>query len=149
MFRLLRTNLQFLAAGKENKVILITSSFGGEGKSFITVNLGMSLALARKKVILLGFDLRKPKLSTYLTGEALPSGLTNYLIGESNIDDIINKVPNYENIDVIGSGPIPPNPSELLMGEKIDELFNYLKTVYDYILHEVEIKTILSNEFCV
>lgn len=134
-FRLLRTNLQFLQKADETPVILITSSSSGDGKSFIASNLGMSIALSGKKVILIGADLRKPKLSTYISGEAPTKGLSNYLVGqEQSIDKLI--VPSYlhDKLSFIGSGPLPPNPSELLMTENLSMLIEALKQKFDYII---------------
>lgn len=135
MFRLLRTNLQFLGAGQENKVILITSSTSGEGKSFITINLGASLALSNKKTVLVSLDLRKPKLSRYLEKEDTDlTGISNYLTGNANLEDIIlpTGLDNY--LFYLPSGPVPPNPAELIMSPQMAILFQYLRTHFDYII---------------
>ncbi len=134
-FRLLRTNLNFfLNKEQTTQVVLVTSSVSGEGKSFVTINLGLSLALSGKKVILLGMDLRKPKMGTYLTGTRPPLGLTNYLVGEDQLEELIQPVPGYENIDFLDCGVIPPNPADLLTGSRVDELFAELRQHYDFIL---------------
>ena len=115
MFRMLRTNIQFLSAGKEHKVLLVTSSMGSEGKSFICINLGVSLAISGKKVILLGMDLRKPKLSKYLVDENYEGpGITNYLAGSKTLSEIVQTSSDLPSLDFIPSGPIPPNPAELI-----------------------------------
>jgi tyrosine-protein kinase Etk/Wzc len=135
MFRLLRTNLQYVqTADNDHQTILVTSSVSGEGKSFITINLGISEALSGKKTILLGFDLRKPKLSEYLVGSREGLGLTHYLVGSAQIEEIIRPIPNYENIDFISCGAIPPNPAELIMLPQTKELFDYLQQRYDRII---------------
>lgn len=135
MFRLLRTNLQYVqTSDKDHQTILVTSSVSGEGKSFITINLGISEALSGKKTILLGFDLRKPKLSEYLVGSREGLGLTHYLVGGAELDDIIRPIPNYENIDFISCGAIPPNPAELIMLQQTRDLFDQLKRRYDRII---------------
>lgn len=135
MFRMLRTNLSYLSGGQpEDKVTLVTSSISGEGKSFITINLGISEALAGKKTILLGFDLRKPRLAKYLTGQTASVGLTNYLVGQAALEDVIQPVPGEQNIDFIGCGPIPPNPAELIMSPATKELFQKLRETYDCIV---------------
>lgn len=135
MFRLLRANLQFVGAGEENKVILVTSSTSGEGKSFITLNLGASLALSDKKTILISLDLRKPKLSKYMGKEDTDLiGISNYLVGNAQITDIILPTDAAPNLFYIPSGPIPPNPSELILGPAMNTLFDYLRKHFDYIV---------------
>jgi tyrosine-protein kinase Etk/Wzc len=134
LFRLLRANLQFAAGGKENKVILVTSSMSGEGKTFFSLNLAASLVMTGKRVVVLGFDLRKPKLTQ---GVNLPNniGITNYLISDSvQIEDLIQFAPEMPELAIIGSGPIPPNPAELMLLPKIGTLLDELKTSFDYII---------------
>jgi tyrosine-protein kinase Etk/Wzc len=139
MFRLLRTNLHFLAAGERQQVILITSSMSGEGKSFVTVNLGISLALSGKRVCLLGMDLRRPTLASYLPGgggddddDAL--GVSTYLAGDLPVEAFIRASGLHPHLDFIGSGPLPPNPGELLLSERRGKLFEELRLRYDAIL---------------
>lgn len=133
-FRTLRTNLQYITNNDTNQgsVLLLTSSTSGEGKSFVTINLAASLAALGKKVVILELDLRKPKLSTYL-GESRDFGLSNYLIGATNEADII-KPTKFENLFLVSSGPIPPNPAELLSNGKIEGLFKAYRNRFDYIL---------------
>lgn len=137
LFRAVRTNLQqFFMAKAEEKVLLMTSTVSGEGKSFVSANLAQTLALTNSsmKVLLVGMDIRKPRLAEYLS---LPSslGLTEYLAKEDmNVDDIILKTPSGLSFDVITSGPIPPNPAELLLSNRVDELFEELRNRYDYIV---------------
>lgn len=132
-FRIVRSNLQYIINKKEKSTILFTSSFSGEGKSYVTTNMGAVLALAGKKTIILEFDIRKPKI---LSGLGMPKGpgITNYLIGKVELQDVIKPVPETENLFVLGCGPIPPNPSELLLDKKMDELFAWLKENFDIIL---------------
>ena len=134
-FRLLRTNVNFMlpGAGKEAKTIFITSTIGGEGKTFIAINLASALALLNKKVLLIGADIRKPKIATYLNTKQ-EKGLTHYLIDTSlKVADVI--VHHKEtNLDVLESGIIPPNPSELLTNGRFDEVLAYGKKNYDYII---------------
>ncbi|MBK8567484.1 MAG: polysaccharide biosynthesis tyrosine autokinase [Saprospiraceae bacterium] len=134
MFRLLRTNLQFMAAEKGNKVVMVTSSSSGEGKTFITVNLGLSLALSGKRTVLLGLDLRKPKLKKYLTDEPENTGITNYLIGDMSIEEITNQSNLDPNLYYLPSGPVPPNPAELMMGSRMEKLIDHLKENFDTVL---------------
>ena len=133
--RMLRSNMQYLfldALKEAGKTVLITSSTSGEGKSFITINLAASLATLDKKVVVLGLDLRKPKIQQHfnLLNEA---GISSYLIGKLGIEDIIQST-SVDNLYVIPSGPIPPNPSELIANGRIKELINELRHSFDYIL---------------
>ena len=134
-FRELRTNLNYvIAAINENcKVILITSSIMGEGKSFVAINTAISLSLTGAKVLLLEFDLRKPKISIAL-GIAREPGLSNYLINMATEKEIIKAHPTIANFSIISSGPIPPNPAELISGSKLTELMDNLKKEFDYII---------------
>jgi tyrosine-protein kinase Etk/Wzc len=137
-FRLLRSNLQFMLATSPNKIVMITSSMTEEGKSFITVNLGASLALTNKKTVIIGFDMRKPKLSSYLrnkkTTDKTEKGLTHFLAGETPIEKIIHQSSVNPFLYYIPSGPIPPNPAELILQDKTDKLFSFLKEEFDFIL---------------
>jgi capsular exopolysaccharide synthesis family protein len=130
-FRQLRTSLSYMGINETHKKILITSSVSGEGKSFIATNLGISLALTGKKVVMIELDLRKPKLSMQFN-ISHTTGISNYLIGKAGPDEIIKNA-GFENLSIIPSGPIPPNPSELISNGKLQELFVYLETQFDYI----------------
>jgi tyrosine-protein kinase Etk/Wzc len=130
--RAIRTYLNFLATEKKSKVIAITSEIAGEGKSFIAVNLSSSLALIDKKVILIGADLRRPKLHRAF-GLLNSKGLTNYLYHQNSLDEIIQPT-GHKNLDFIGSGPPPPNPAELLYSDKLTDLMTKLRDRYDIIL---------------
>lgn len=131
-FRALRTNLAFMGLNENQKTLLLTSSISGEGKSFIAMNLAMSLTLTGKKVALMEMDLRKPKLSKYF-GVSKDRGITNYLIGKAGIDDII-KTTEYSNLFIVSAGPIPPNPTELIAAEKFREMMGLLKEKFDYLI---------------
>lgn len=131
--RALRTNMQFIIPDEGQKVILFTSSMSGEGKSFISLNFGASLAMAGKKVVILDLDLRKPRLHTGLEMENTP-GLSNFLIGKAGIDQVIRQIPLQKNYYIIDSGPIPPNPAELLANGHIQGLIAQLKQDFDYII---------------
>jgi len=132
-FRKLRTSLTFLGVNSKRKRILVTSTIPGEGKSFIAANLGLSLATAGKKVILLEFDLAQPVLSTKLNLNS-EEGLVNYLLGEKEPEEIIKRTDAHENLFIIGSGPLPPNPSEMVLNSKVPELLNYLDGLFDTII---------------
>jgi capsular exopolysaccharide synthesis family protein len=134
MFRIIRTNMQFMLAGKEKPVILITSSISGEGKSFTSINMAMSFALMKKKVILVGLDIRSPMLGDYLH-LSKEKGITMYVSDESyTINDIIIPSNLHPFLDVIPAGPVPPNPAELIMNQRLDVLFHQLREMYDYII---------------
>jgi len=134
-FRLLRTNVNFMLSGSKEaaKTIFVTSTLSGEGKTFVAINLASSLALLNKKVLLIGADIRKPKIATYLdikTGK----GLTHYLM-DNDLDVLDVILSNMENnIDVIQSGEIPPNPSELLLNGRFEDILTYAKNQYDYVI---------------
>lgn len=134
MFRIIRTNMQFMLAGKENPVILVTSSISGEGKSFTSINMAMSFALMKKKVILVGLDIRNPMLGDYLH-LSKERGITMFISDESYIvNDIITPSNLHPYLDVIPAGPVPPNPAELIMNHRLDDLFQQLRSMYDYII---------------
>ena len=134
LFRTLRTNLRFMQP-KDVKcpVLLVTSSVNGEGKSYVATNLAISLTLLGKRVALVGLDVRKPTLAAYMN---LPSQgcLTSYIAEDAyTMEDLI--VPSgIANLDVLPSGVVPPNPSELLQSEKLDQLFVELRQNYDYVI---------------
>jgi len=131
-FRNIRTNLQFMLKGNDSKVILLTSTIGGEGKSTIVSNLGAILSITNKKVIILNLDMRKPTLHNYfeLSNDV---GMSSLLSNHSTLQDVIQKS-KYSNIDIITSGPIPPNPSELLEGVILQKVLEKLKDIYDVII---------------
>jgi len=131
-FRTVRTNLKYFLKGKEKETILITSSIGSEGKTFSSMNLSIIIALSGKKTVLLGLDLRKPKIVADFE-ISNDKGVSSFLIGAETIASIIQKT-SVENLSIIPSGPIPPNPSELIMGEKMDELINKLQQDFDTII---------------
>jgi tyrosine-protein kinase Etk/Wzc len=132
-FRIIRSNLQYVITQTPKPVILVTSSFSGEGKSFVSTNLGAVIALAGKKTIVLEFDIRKPKI---LSGLNIPKrpGLTNYLLGTAKLEDLPIAVSNYENLFVLACGPLPPNPAEILLDSKLKDLFTYLKENFDVVV---------------
>ena len=147
LFRSLRTNIRFMQPVTEKcPVMLVTSSVNGEGKSYVATNLAISLALLGKKVALVGLDIRKPMLATYLN---LPSQgcLTSYLSDDAySLEDTI--VPsNITNLDILPAGIIPPNPSELLQSERLDMLFAELRKQYDYVLIDSAPVALVSDTF--
>jgi len=132
-FRALRTNIEFLLTKEDEKVIMLTSSMSGEGKSFVSLNVASTLALSGKRVVLMELDLRKPKISKYL-GLDNSVGFSNYAIGQTEYDKIIVPSGVQDNFFIIPSGPIPPNPSELIILPKVAELFSLLRKEFDYVV---------------
>lgn len=156
-FRFLITNLQFvlLRSGNNNKArkILVTSTIKGEGKTFTAINLALTLAFNRKKVLLIGADLRNPKLGKYQEKSSNSLGLSDYLASDINcIEEFISSSKLNSNLKILGSGSIPPNPSELLRSEKLTRMFNDLENLYDYIIIDsaptmLVTDTLIINEY--
>jgi capsular exopolysaccharide synthesis family protein len=132
-FRILRSNLKYMTTKKENPIIMVTSSFSSEGKSFISTNVAAVLALSGKKTVLMEFDIRKPKVLEGL-GMKRKMGITNYIIGRAKIDDIIMQVPGFDNFFVIACGPIPPNPAELLLDSKLEDLMREIRERFEVVV---------------
>lgn len=135
-FRIVITNMNFiLPKNKIGKIIFVTSTVKGEGKTFISVNLALTLANPSKKVIIIGADIRNPQLQRYDRSTKKLKGLTEYLVDPTlTIDQVKHKSTNNPNLDVIYSGMIPPNPTELLTNDRFEELMKSLKEKYDYII---------------
>ena len=137
-FRAIRTNLNFILNSPDKKVILLTSTTSGEGKTFVSSNLAMSLALLGKKVLLCGLDIRKPRLVDLFKLTDKKRGITTYLAGDANNKDLlfsqIMKSGANDNLDLLPAGIIPPNPAELLAKENLSKAIDFLSEEYDYIL---------------
>lgn len=147
LFRLMRTNLNFVLTGSTHKVILVTSSKSGEGKSFISTNLACSFALLKKKTLIIGADIRKPRLAEYF-GIAPKWGLTQYLASDDvTIDMLVNHYADNEYLDIITAGPIPPNPAELLLSAKVATLIEWARDKYDYIIIDSAPVGMVSDTF--
>jgi tyrosine-protein kinase Etk/Wzc len=131
--RILRTNLDFFTSTGNKKIISISSTISGEGKSFLALNLGGVLALSKKKVVLLDLDMRKHKGNLPFKIEAEDRGISTVLIKKNQWEECIIKT-SLENFDYLPSGPHPPNPSELLLNGEFSEMLNELKQTYDYIV---------------
>lgn len=132
-FRKLRISLSFLGIDSNHKKILVTSSISGEGKSFIAANLAISLALTGKKVVLVDMDLNNPTIARILDIER-GEGVTEFLTGRKEPEEIIKRVEEHENLFFVSSGNIPENPSELLSNGKVNELIDYLENAFDLII---------------
>ena len=137
-FRALRTNLQFVMKDTDGKVVQFTSSSSGEGKTFIASNMAVSVALLGKKVLLMGVDVRRPRLAEVFSFDRHKEGLTSYLAADiddmSILDKGIIKSNVVDGLDLLPSGIIPPNPAELLARANFDKAFEYLKKKYDFII---------------
>ncbi|MDM1397427.1 polysaccharide biosynthesis tyrosine autokinase [Myroides odoratimimus] len=134
--RIIRTNLEFMLSGVQEgnaKMIFLTSTFPKEGKTFTSVNIAATIALSGKRTLLIGLDIRNPRLDDYIM---LPTkGVSDYLLRkEDDINQYVVKIDGYENMYALPAGTIPPNPAELLMGDRIGDMFETLKKQYDYII---------------
>jgi len=131
-FRSLRSALFYIASDRKCKKILVTSSVSGEGKTFVSLNLAAAMALSGKKTCLIGLDLRKPKIGDYV-GVDSKIGLSSYLVNKAEKDEIVIET-RYDNLFFIPSGPIPPNPAELLLKDKMAELVRFLEMEFEVII---------------
>ena len=132
-FRNLRTNLEFLNGTEGKKIIAITSTTSGEGKTFVAVNLGGIISYLDTKVIILDLDMRKPKLQKVFYNAETDHGISTVLINKHSIESCILDT-ELPNLHYIPSGPIPPNPSELILSKNFDEMLDKLKEMYDVII---------------
>lgn len=148
-FRILITNMNFLLPKKEKgKVVFVTSSVKGEGKTFVSVNLALTLATPKKKVIIIGSDIRNPQLQRYNTSRRGLTGLTEYLYSDqTKLEDIIHVTSFNPHCDVIYSGMIPPNPTELLSNGRYEELLDNLRSKYDYIVIDTAPLLLVTDTF--
>lgn len=132
-FRAIRSNLEFLNGHGGKPIIAVTSTISGEGKTFVAANLGGILSLLNKRVVIIDLDMRKPRFHEVFEGTDPSKGLSTILIKKHKVEDCIHKT-NMEKLDYIPAGPIPPNPSELILGGQFEELMSYLKNKYDTII---------------
>lgn len=153
-YRSLRTNIDFMMSDVKNKgrMILVTSTISSEGKTHVSLNLAATIALSDKRVLLLGMDLRAPKIMKYLNmDDAI--GVTNYIVDKNlTLSDVIQTKPNDLTFDVLSSGVMPPNPAELLMTDRVTELMELLTHNYDYVIVDtapvgIVTDTLLINKY--
>jgi len=142
-FRVIRTNLSYFASKSKHKVILVTSTMPGEGKTFTAVNIATILTRAKKKVVLLDLDLHKPKQANAFNLQN-DVGVTSYIVGKSTINQI-TKDSGIEDLKIILSGPRTPNASELILDENLEKLINELKEAYDYVIIDTPPIGLLSD----
>lgn len=137
-FRTLRTNLQFLMRKTEGKVIMFTSTTSGEGKTFVSANFAVSLAVLGKKVLMMGVDIRRPRLAEVFNINPKAEGITSYLCADEKdvamLDDFIIPSTEVHNLYLLPAGIVPPNPAELLSGPNLDVALNYLSKKFDYVV---------------
>src|SRR5690606_34248417 len=139
-FRILRTNLQYLVLNKQaktigGKTIFVTSTVKGEGKTFVSSNLAITLANSGAKVILVGADIRNPQLQRYIDGNFTTKGVVEYLVyKDTEVHDFIQPSNTIKHLWLMVSGTIPPNPAELWMQERSGTLFGELAKEFDYIV---------------
>ena len=144
-FKTFRTNVEFASSVDNCKTIMLCSALSGEGKTTVSINLAVALAKNGKKVLLCDCDLRRPKVQRYLRIKAsTQSGISTVLNGSCSMDSAIGYIEEF-NIYVMLSGPIPPNPSELLASEKAKALFEEFKTKFDYIICDTPPVAIISD----
>lgn len=146
-FRALRSNLNYFTANKDHLVFMVTSSVPGEGKSFTTLNLASVIAMAGKKTLIMGADLRRPKLydDLGLTNEV---GLSQYLSGMASQDQIVQQS-KMEDLYLISGGPMPPNPSELLIRPAMDQLMSELRAKFDFIVIDTPPLSFVADAFVI
>ena len=134
-FRILITNLKFKLPNRENgRVVLVTSTVKGEGKTFVSVNTALTLAGGKSRVVIIGADIRNPQLQRYERESRRLKGLTEYLHGDLDVQEIIHQFPDNANMDIIYSGMIPPNPTDLLTNGRFGTLIEELRQDYQYII---------------
>ena len=148
-FRIINTNLNFMLPKKDKgKVIFVSSTVKGEGKTFVSVNLALSFTTAKNKVLIVGSDIRNPQLQRYNPEKRRAAGLTEYLHDDqTNLKDIIHVSTFNRNCDVIYSGSIPPNPTELLSNGRYEQLIEQMKPLYDYIILDTAPLMLVTDSF--
>ncbi|MCB0504629.1 MAG: polysaccharide biosynthesis tyrosine autokinase [Cyclobacteriaceae bacterium] len=131
--RSIRTNIEFMVPDKATKVLSVTSTVGSEGKTFVSTNLAALMAMAGKKTVVVDLDLRKPKIHLAFDREENKIGVSSILINKSKVEQCI-VTSHIQNLDFISAGPIPPNPSELILRKEFDSLIEYLRGKYDIVI---------------
>jgi tyrosine-protein kinase Etk/Wzc len=142
----IRTNLNFILQGQKNKFITVTSSVSGEGKTFCTINLAASLTLLGNKVLIVGCDLRRPKIHLSFNNIDNNQGLTTFLIGKHSIAEVI-KPTEYDNLYVMPAGPVPPNPAELLQSDQFEKFLQTIRNDYDFVFFDTAPVGLVSDSF--
>jgi capsular exopolysaccharide synthesis family protein len=143
-FNSLRTNIRFASVSRQYKKIVITSSISGEGKSTVAINLAIALANSSSRVLLIDCDLRKPAIHNFLQIDSEEPGLTTALAGIVKIEQCIIHMKEM-GMDVLTSGPVPPNPAELLGSDKMSEIIESISKQYDYILFDTPPVSVVTD----
>jgi capsular exopolysaccharide synthesis family protein len=144
-FRAIRSNLNFFTGNNVKKVFMVSSSISGEGKTFTTINLATVFAMSGRRTLIIGADMRRPKIyQDFNLGNSL--GLSGYLSGLNSLDEVIQPT-SVENLDLISGGPVPPNPSELLLTDRLGKLFEDALKRYDYVLIDTPPLAIVTDAF--
>lgn len=149
LFRLIRNNIQFALPNKDKKVMLVTSSLSGEGKTFMATNIGLTFALSGKKTVIVGMDIRRPVIARNFE-ISNKQGVTTYLSGQvENVNDIIHKTDVNDNLYVIPGGPVPPNPNELLLSDRMGKMIEELRANFDYIIIDTAPIGVVSDTYLI
>ena len=147
-FRSIRSNLKYLSKGSEKMIVGVTSNISGEGKTFFCLNFSASIAITGKKVVMIELDLRKPKLSKNIN-MSTNIGASNFLIGQASLNQIIFPSGLVDGLDIVPSGPIPPNPAELLISTNMEKMIKELYEQYDYIIIDAPPVGLVSDGFTI
>lgn len=149
LFRLLRNNIGFTKNGANKKVILVTSSISGEGKTFIATNLALTYALTGKKVVVVGMDIRRPVLA-HKFGLNNQQGVTTFLSGQvADINTLLHKSKLSDNLYILPAGPVPPNPNELLLSDNMARMMSQLRDDFDYVILDTAPIGVISDSFLI
>lgn len=149
LFRLLRNNIGFTKNGANKKVILVTSSISGEGKTFVATNLALTYALTGKKVVVVGMDIRRPVLA-HKFGLNNQQGVTTFLSGQvADINSLLHKSDLSDNLYILPAGPVPPNPNELLLSENMGRMMAQLRDDFDYVILDTAPIGVISDSFLI
>jgi capsular exopolysaccharide synthesis family protein len=150
-FRTLRTNLNFIIKKQTSNIIMFTSTVSGEGKTFVSANFAMSVALLGKKVLMMGVDIRRPRLAEVFNINPKAEGITSYLSGDEKdvalLDSLIIQSTESPNLHLLPAGIVPPNPAELLAKTNIETALEYLSKKYDYIIMDTAPVGLVSDSF--
>lgn len=148
MFRLVRNNIQFALTDNEKKVILVTSSLSGEGKTFVASNLALSFALTGKRTVVVGLDIRRPVLA-HLYKLNNDQGVTTFLSGQVNDVNALVQATEYDNLHLLPGGPVPPNPNELLLSRNMEKMFKQLREEFDCVIVDSAPIGVVSDSFLI
>jgi capsular exopolysaccharide synthesis family protein len=144
-FRALRSNLNFFTGNQTKKVFMVSSSISGEGKTFTTINLATVFAMSGKKTLIVGADMRRPKIFQDFN-RSNDHGLSTYLSGISQFDQVVQTT-EIENLFLVSGGPVPPNPSELLLTNKFEEFVKRALEIYDFVLIDTPPLALVTDAF--